>query len=44
VLGLVAAEVGAADAAGDEVKGAGALVIDQVAWGVDEPLLFSQIQ
>ena len=29
VLGLVAAEVGAADAAGDDVEGAGALVIDQ---------------
>ena len=33
VLGLVAAEVGSADAAGDEVEGAGTLVIDQEATG-----------
>jgi hypothetical protein len=33
VFGLIAAEVGAADAAGDDVEGTGALVIDQdMAW------------
>jgi hypothetical protein len=33
VLVRIAAEVGAADAAGDDVEGAGALVIDQEATG-----------